>query len=55
VSVHFSTEDKVFHGKIEGITDLIALKAETLMNLRKLFMRQCMIILLYAKRLVRNL
>jgi len=34
-SVHFSAEDKVFHGKIEGITDLAAFEGKSVEELVK--------------------
>lgn len=36
-SVHFSAEDKVFHGKIEGITDLITFEGKSVDELTKAF------------------
>src|SRR3990170_7514264 len=36
-SVHFSTEDKVFHGKIEGITDLVTFEGKSVNELEKAF------------------
>lgn len=36
-SVHFSAEDKVFHGKIEGITDLVSFEGHTVNELVKAF------------------
>lgn len=36
-SVHFSAEDKVFHGKIEGICDLITFEGQTVSELIKAF------------------
>ncbi|MBM4140536.1 MAG: type II toxin-antitoxin system HicB family antitoxin [Nitrospira sp.] len=36
-SVHFSSEDKVFHGKIEGITDLITFEGKSVEELIKAF------------------
>lgn len=36
-SVHFSAEDKVFHGKIEGITDLVAFEGRSVNELVKAF------------------
>lgn len=36
-SVHFSAEDKVFYGKIEGINDLITFKGVTVDELEKGF------------------
>ena len=36
-SVHFSAEDKVFHGKIEGISDLITFEGQTVSELIKAF------------------
>jgi predicted HicB family RNase H-like nuclease len=36
-SVHFSTEDKVFHGKIEGITDLVTFEGRSVNELEKAF------------------
>ena len=36
-SVHFSAEDKVFHGKIEGIGDLITFEGQTVSELIKAF------------------
>ena len=36
-SVHFAAEDKVFYGKIEGITDLISFEGETVSQLEEGF------------------
>lgn len=36
-SVHFSAEDKVFHGKIEGITDLATFEGKSVEELVKAF------------------
>ena len=36
-SVHFSSEDEVFYGKIEGIDDLITFEADTVKNLKSTF------------------
>lgn len=36
-SVHFSAEDKVFHGKIEGINDLVAFEGNSVDELIKAF------------------
>jgi len=36
-SVHFSGEDKVFHGKIEGITDLVTFDGKSVNELEKAF------------------
>jgi len=36
-SVHFSAEDKVFHGKIEGINDLITFEGQSVPELIKAF------------------
>ena len=36
-SVHFSAEDKVFHGKIEGITDLVTFEGKNVDELIKAF------------------
>ena len=36
-SVHFSAEDKVFYGKVEGITDLISFEGETVSQLEEGF------------------
>jgi len=36
-SVHFSAEDNVFHGKIEGITDLITFEGDSVKDLIKAF------------------
>ncbi|MES0490575.1 MAG: type II toxin-antitoxin system HicB family antitoxin [Leptospirales bacterium] len=36
-SVHFSTEDEIFFGKIEGITDLVTFEGETVKDLKKAF------------------
>jgi len=36
-SVHFSSEDDVFHGKIEGIDDSITFEGETVKALKKAF------------------
>jgi predicted HicB family RNase H-like nuclease len=36
-SVHFSAEDKIFHGKIEGVNDLISFEGETVNELEEGF------------------
>lgn len=36
-SVHFSAEDKVFHGKIEGIDDLVTFEGQSVDELLKSF------------------
>ena len=36
-SVHFSAEDKVFHGKIEGIDDLVTFEGRSVDELIKAF------------------
>lgn len=36
-SVHFSAEDEVFYGKIEGVTDLINFEGSTVRELKKAF------------------
>jgi len=36
-SVHFSTQDDVFFGKIEGINDLISFEGESVKELKKAF------------------
>ena len=36
-SVHYSDEDRVFYGKLEGIRDLVSYEAKDLLSLRKSF------------------
>jgi predicted HicB family RNase H-like nuclease len=36
-SVHFSAEDNVFFGKIEGINDLVTFEGETVLELKNAF------------------
>ena len=36
-SIHFSAEDAVFHGKIEGITDLVTFEGQSINKLVKAF------------------
>lgn len=36
-TVHYSSEDEVFYGKIEGINDLVTFEAETVKDLKKSF------------------
>ena len=36
-SAHFSPEDEVFYGKIEGINDLITYESESIKNLSTAF------------------
>ena len=36
-SVHFSARDEVFHGKIEGINDLVTFEGATVSQLKKAF------------------
>jgi predicted HicB family RNase H-like nuclease len=37
-SVHFSTEDECFYGKIEGIDDLISFEGQNVEDLKKAFL-----------------
>ena len=36
-SVHFSTEDEVFFGRVEGIPDLVSFEGSTVLELKKGF------------------
>jgi predicted HicB family RNase H-like nuclease len=36
-SVHFDGEDEIFHGKIEGISDLVTFEGKTVDELKKAF------------------
>jgi predicted HicB family RNase H-like nuclease len=36
-SVHFSADDNIFYGKIEGITDLVTFESETVKELTEAF------------------
>ena len=36
-SVHFSTKDSVFHGKLEGINDLVTFEGESVQELKTAF------------------
>lgn len=36
-SVHFSTKDSIFHGKLEGINDLVTFEGETVNKLKAAF------------------
>lgn len=36
-SVHFSGTDDIFHGKIEGIDDLVTFEGESVQQLKKAF------------------
>lgn len=36
-SVHYSTEDEVFHGKLVGIVDLVTFEGSTVKELKKAF------------------
>lgn len=36
-SVHFSADDSVFYGKVEGITDLVTFEGETVKDLTEAF------------------
>jgi predicted HicB family RNase H-like nuclease len=36
-SVHFSAEDEIFYGKIEGIDDLIVFEGDTVEDLKQAF------------------
>lgn len=36
-SVHFSADDSVFYGKVEGITDLVTFEGETVKELTEAF------------------
>jgi predicted HicB family RNase H-like nuclease len=37
-SVHFSAEDEVFYGKIEGIDDIVSFEGNTVNEIKKAFM-----------------
>jgi len=37
-SVHFSAEDEVFYGKIEGVNDLVTFEGKTVRELKQAFM-----------------
>lgn len=39
-SVHFSADDEVFHGKIEGIDDLVTFEGKSVDELKKAFHRE---------------
>ena len=39
-TVHFSAEDKVFHGKIEGIDDLVTFEGKSVDELIKAFHKE---------------
>jgi len=36
-SVHFSADDRIFYGKVEGITDLVTFEGETVSELTEAF------------------
>ena len=36
-SVHYSSEDKVFYGKLEGVDDLVTFEGSTVKNLKSSF------------------
>ena len=36
-SVHFSSEDEIFHGKLTGVDDLVTFEGESVQNLKKAF------------------
>lgn len=36
-SVHFSTDDDIFFGKIEGISDLVTFEGDTVQDIKKFF------------------
>lgn len=36
-SVHFSTKDSVFHGKLEGVNDLVTFEGESVNELKSAF------------------
>ncbi len=38
-SIHFSSEDEVFYGKILGIDDLVGFEGSSVKELKKLFRR----------------
>lgn len=40
-SVHFSSDDNVFYGKIEGINDLVTFEADNVVGLRTAFKEAC--------------
>lgn len=48
-SVHFSAEDEVFHGKIEGINALVTFEGETVTNLKKAFIEAVDDYLIFCK------
>jgi predicted HicB family RNase H-like nuclease len=49
-SVHFSTLDEVFYGKIERVNDLVTFEENSVKELKKLFMRQLKTIWNYVKQ-----
>jgi len=36
-SIHFSADDEIFYGKIEGITDLISFEGNSVVAIKKAF------------------
>ena len=40
-TVHFNSNDKVFYGKIEGISDLISFEGDTVQSLKSAFEEAC--------------
>lgn len=36
-SVHFSTEDEIFHGKLTGVDDLVTFEGDSVKTLKKAF------------------
>lgn len=60
-SVHFSADDRIFYGKIEGITDLVTFVGETVSELTEAFqyvvdehIKDCEAEILHRKRAIRE-
>lgn len=49
-SVHYSEEDEVFHGKIEGIDDLVSFEGTSVRELKKAFHEAVDDYLAYCKK-----
>ena len=53
-TVHFSTKDSVFYGKIEGINDLITFEGESVSELKSAFEEAVDDYIALCKRLIKN-
>ena len=53
-SVHFSAEDEIFFGKIEGVNDLVTFEGSTVNELKKVLSPQLKTIKTYTVKPIKN-